>query len=233
MSSNTLRSLTLVALGVCTVGATLPSYAATTASITASSMYLWRGMSISGSGAAVSGDLYYNHDSGAYAGIWTSSEGALGHETDLNVGFTKKFGDFGFDVGIYEYLYPEAQSCASTADLGTGEVTESCTAIDMMDADAREWYVGAILGPVTVKVLVNPEITENKYLTIDAMFGSFGAHIGRTTNDDSSLEYTDVNVSYMPAANLMFTVSKASGDGAEGNEDPLFLVSYKMPFEVK
>lgn len=217
MTRNTLRTLTLVALGVTALGATLPSYAATSASLTASSMYLWRGQSISGAGPAISGDLNYSHDVGFYAGFWTSSEGGMGsHETDLNVGFTKKFGNFGFDAGIYEYLYPES-----------GAQDDS-----LMDTDAREWYVGAILGPVTVKVFVNPEETDNKYLSVDAMFGHFGVHGGSTQNVSSASEYRDFNVSYMPVDNLTFTMSVARGDGAP-IEAPLFAVSYKWPFEVK
>lgn len=217
MSTTTLRSLTLVALGVCTLGTALPSYAATSASVTASSMYLWRGQSISGAGPAISGDLNYSHDIGFYAGLWTSSEGNAGsHETDLTVGFTKKFGDFGFDVGLAEYLYPES-----------GAQKDS-----LMDTDAREWYVGAILGPVTAKVFINPEENDNKYITVDAMFGKFGVHAGSTQNVSSAGEYNDFNVSYMPVDNLTFTMSVARGDGAP-IEAPLFAVSYKWPFEVK
>lgn len=219
MKSKQLRNATLAALGLCAMGSTLSAYAATSASVTVSSMYLWRGMSISGPGPAVSGDLYFNHESGAYAGIWTSSEGVSGsHETDLNVGFAKKFGEVGFDVGVFEYLYPEAVN----AD-GDG----------LSDTDASEAYIGGSYGPVSAKLLVNTDESENMYLTIDAMFGSFGAHLGSTLRKDSSEEYVDFNVSYMPVPNLTWTVSMASGDGAKGNEDPLFMVSYKWPFDVK
>ena len=220
MKSKQLRNLTLSPLGLCIVGATLPAYAATTASVSVSSMYLWRGQTLSGAGPAVSGDLYYNHETGIYAGIWTSSEGISGsHETDLNVGFAKKFGDVGIDVGVYEYLYPEAVS--STGD-----------SLSLGDSDASEFYVGGSFGPVSAKMLVNTEEAENIYLTLDAMFGSFGAHIGSTMKKDSSAEYIDFNVSYMPVPNLTWIVSVASGDGAP-EKDPLFVVSYKWPFDVK
>ncbi len=219
MKSKQLRNVTLAALGLCAIGSALPAYAATSASVSVSSMYLWRGMAISGPSPAVSGDIYFNHDSGVYAGIWTSSEGVSGSgETDLNVGFAKKFGDAGIDIGVYEYLYPEAVN-ADGDSLG--------------DTDASEFYVGGSYGPVSAKILVNTEESENMYLTLDAMFGSFGAHVGTTMRKDSNEEYSDFNVSYMPVANLTWTVSVASGDGAKGHEDPLFVVSYKWPFEVK
>lgn len=218
MKSKQIRNVTLAALGLCAVGATLPAYSATSASVSVSSMYLWRGMTLSGAGPAVSGDINYSHDSGAYAGIWTSSEGKNNsQETDLNVGFGKKFGDFGVDVGIYEYLYTGAGA------KGDG----------LLDTDSREWYIGASFGPVSAKLLTNSEYPDSKYLTIDGMWGSFGAHVGVTMADNSDDEYSDFNVSYMPVANLMWTVSFASGDNMMIKEAPQFVVSYKWPFDVK
>lgn len=226
MKSKQLRNVTLAALGLCAVGATLPAYAATSASVSVSSMYLWRGVSLSGAGPAVSGDFYFNHDSGAYAGIWTSSEGANGsHETDLNVGFSKKFGDAGFDIGYYEYLYPEApKKDASGNIIGA---TDS-----LSNTDVSEYYIGGSFGPVSAKLLVNTEETKNMYLTIDAMFGSFGAHIGSFMKKESADEYTDFNVCYSPVPNLTMIVSVANGKGAV-EKDPLFVVSYKWQFDVK
>lgn len=231
MKSKQLRNVMLAALGLSVMGASLPVYAATSASVSVSSMYLWRGQTLSGAGPAVSGDIYFNHDSGVYAGIWTSSEGISGsHETDLNVGFAKKFGNMGIDVGIYEYLYPEAQSCTTTVVAGV--VEEACDEKSLSDSDASEFYLGASFGPVSAKLLVNTDESENMYLTIDGTFGSFGAHIGSTMNKESSAEYIDFNVSYTPVANLTWIVSVASGDGAP-EEDPLFVVSYKWPFDIK
>ncbi len=231
MKSKHIRNATLAALGLCAVGATLPAYSATTASVSVSSMYLWRGMSLSGAGPAVSGDFYFNHDSGLYAGIWTSSEGANGsHETDLNVGFAKKIGDAGFDIGVYEYLYPEHKTCTKTVVVT--EVVETCDTTSISDSDVSEYYIGGSFGPVSAKLLVNTEETKNMYLTIDAIFGSFGAHIGSTMNKVSGAEYTDFNISYMPVANLTWTISVASGKGAM-EKDPLFVVSYKWPFDIK
>ncbi len=219
MQSKQLRIVTFAALGLCAVGATLPAYAATSASVAVSSMYLWRGVSLSSPGPAVSGDFNFNHNSGAYAGIWTSSEGASGsHETDLNIGFAKKFGNAGIDVGFYEYLYPEAVN-ANGDSLG--------------DTDTSEFYVGGSFGPISGRLLVNTDEAANMYLTIDGMWGKFGAHLGSTMRKESAEEYIDINVSYMPVANLTWTVSLARGDGVEGAEDPLFVVAYKWPFDVK
>ena len=49
------------------------------ANVAVSNMYLWRGVNLSPDGGVVSGGLDYAHDSGFYAGVWTSSEEG-GHE---------------------------------------------------------------------------------------------------------------------------------------------------------
>lgn len=199
------------------LAAPLMASADMSASIAVSSMYLWRGQDLSGASPEISGDLYYTHESGLYTGIWASSEGVSGsHETDLNVGYSKKFGDVGVDVGIYEYLYTEA----------------GAQKVDWQDTDAAEYYVGVSYSPVSLKVLQNTAKPDSRYVTLDGAFGMFGAHIGQTLAKDSTNEYTDFNVSVTPVENLTWTVSVADGDGAP-EKDPLFVVSYKWPFAVK
>ena len=209
---------------------TMPAaQAETTASISVANMYLWRGLDLSNpagtspSGAAVSGDLYYTHESGVYTGIWMSSEGvANSHETDLNIGYSHSFGDLGVDVGAYEYLYTE-----------NGVSSQS----DWDKTDAAEYYIGLSYAPVSFKVLQNTAVSDNRYFSLDASFGMFGAHIGKTANKLSANEYTDYNVSVTPVENFTVLVSMASGkaidNGTVGEKDPLFVVSYKWPFTVK
>lgn len=226
MKSKQFRNITLVVLGLCAMSATLPAFATTSASVSVSSIYLWRGTSLSGAGPEVSGDFNYNHDSGAYAGIWTSSEGASGStETDLTAGFAKKFGDFGIDVGIVEYLYPDAVAKpVPPATVGSNK---------LFDTDISEFFVGGSFGPISAKLFVNTEEAKNMYFTVDGMWGKFGAHFGSTMRKDSAEKYNDFNVSYMPVDNLTWTLSFASGDGVKNHEDPFFVVSYKWPFDIK
>jgi uncharacterized protein (TIGR02001 family) len=227
MKSKQFRNVTLAALGLCAVGATLPAFAAPSASVAVGNMYLWRGLAISNPAPQVSGDINYSHDSGAYAGIWTSSEGSFdgSSETDLTVGFAKKFGEAGIDVGFAEYMYPDAVNATTGSD-------------KLADTDASEFFVGGSFGPVSAKLFINTDESENMYLTIDGMWGKFGAHIGSTLRKVSAEEYNDFNVSYMPVDNLTWTLSFASGDGAKhsalGDQtDPHIVVSYKWPFDVK
>ena len=81
------------------------------------SQYIFRGLAQTDGSAALQGGFDYGHSSGFYAGIWASnvswlrdfnaysSGGSL--EADVYGGYKGTFaGDFGFDVGLLQYLYP-------------------------------------------------------------------------------------------------------------------------------
>ncbi|RMG53971.1 MAG: hypothetical protein D6717_10315 [Gammaproteobacteria bacterium] len=72
----------------------------------ATSNYLWRGVTQSNDQAAISGGLDYSHDSGFYAGTWTSSLSGGSYELDLYAGYGGEFKDFGYDLGVISYQYP-------------------------------------------------------------------------------------------------------------------------------
>lgn len=81
------------------------------------SQYVWRGMTQTDESLALQGGVDYSHTSGFYAGAWASNvswttntnvmdSGSL--ELDLYGGFAGTFGksDFGYNVGVLQYLYP-------------------------------------------------------------------------------------------------------------------------------
>ncbi len=82
----------------------------------ATSNYLWRGVSQSSEGAAVSGGIDYSNESGFYAGTWVSNVSwtadAAGnaynnYEADLYAGYAAELGNgLGYDVGVIGYFYP-------------------------------------------------------------------------------------------------------------------------------
>ncbi len=72
--------------GLSGMAVTTSANAETSASFSASNMYLWRGQNLTPNGGQIAGSLDYGHSSGAYAGIWTSTETG-GHETDLYLRF--------------------------------------------------------------------------------------------------------------------------------------------------
>ena len=69
------------------------------------SNYIWRGVSQTGDAAAGQGGIDWGHDSGAYAGVWTSTI-AGGQEVDLYAGYGGEAGGLGYDLGIITYQYP-------------------------------------------------------------------------------------------------------------------------------
>lgn len=84
-----------------------PAMAGVSMNIGATSNYMWRGYTQSGDDAAISGGLDYAHDSGFYAGTWTSSIGGGQYEIDFYAGFGGDFAeDFAYDVGYIYYMYP-------------------------------------------------------------------------------------------------------------------------------
>ena len=96
-------ALTL-AMGLMVSGA---ANAALEANIGATSNYLWRGDTQSSDDAAISGGLDYSHETGAYAGIWTSSLGGSGSEIDYYAGFAGETESVGYDLGYIYYSYTE------------------------------------------------------------------------------------------------------------------------------
>lgn len=122
--------------------ATLASPAAmagVTGNVGAVSEYLFRGVEQS-NGAALQGGLDFAADSGFYAGAWMSNIAFAGlggqtttYETDFYTGFTRKFGDVGFDLGAIYYYYRDE------------------TAYNTLEV-----YVGALLGPAAIKVYYTP-----------------------------------------------------------------------------
>ena len=73
--------------------------------------YRFRGLSLSDRRPAVQGGLAIEHDSGAYAGIWSStideSEGGAEAEVDLYAGYATELpGGFGIDLMLNYYSYP-------------------------------------------------------------------------------------------------------------------------------
>lgn len=82
------------------------------ANIGVTSNYLWRGVTQTDDGPAVSGGVDWAHGSGFYLGAWASNiDWALddvgsGAEVDLYGGFSGEYEDFGYDVGLIYYWYP-------------------------------------------------------------------------------------------------------------------------------
>lgn len=109
------KTLLASAIAAAAVGASV-AQAEVSTNIAVSSDYVWRGVSQTGYGAAVSGGIDYEDESGFFAGTWVSNTGAGSAEMDLYLGFGGEAGDLGYSVTYNYYAYPTAE------DLNFGEL---------------------------------------------------------------------------------------------------------------
>jgi len=98
------------------------------------SNYYFRGITQTNDGAAVSGGIDYNHESGLYVGTWMSnidftSAPKANAEVDLYAGFGSDIGDSGFsyDLSAWYYYYPGAGGDAQNGELDYSEASGSLT----------------------------------------------------------------------------------------------------------
>ena len=97
--------------GALLLGASSLAQAGLSANIGVTSNYLWRGITQTGDGAAVSGGIDWGHDSGFYLGTWASNiDWGVGNgaEVDFYGGYDGSIGDFGYGIGAIYYYYPSS-----------------------------------------------------------------------------------------------------------------------------
>ena len=154
--------------------ATIPTTANAemSASAAVANFYLWRGQDISAGAPQISGSLDYSHESGAYAGVWATSEEA-GTETDLYVGYAGEVGGLSYDVSVWEYLYP------SDNDLNGPDDSYS-------DSDLSEFVLGLGYADVGLTVYFGNDAgggDDYEYVTLDYTVGKFNILYGQYMYD--------------------------------------------------
>jgi uncharacterized protein (TIGR02001 family) len=114
------------------VAATGVAEAELSANLGVQSNYYFRGITQTNDGAAVSGGIDYNHESGFYVGTWMSnidftSAPKASTEVDLYTGFGGDIGDsgFGYDLSAWYYYYPDAGGDAQSGELDYAEASGS------------------------------------------------------------------------------------------------------------
>lgn len=174
-----------------------------TANIGVTSNYIWRGMTQTGDLSAVSGGIDYAHDSGAYAGTWTSNLGGGDYEWDLYAGYGFDAGPVGLDLGLIDYRYPVSAS------------------------DFREAYVNASFKMLTAGVAytfgsdddTTPYFSKGDlYYSVGASFDvakdmAAGITVGRYNFDDAAAEdYTHYQLS-LSKDDFTFALDKNNATG--------------------
>lgn len=219
------KKLTPIALAVSMAvgGVIVPTIASAemSANLGIANMYLWRGQNLTPDGPQVSGGIEFSGDTGLYGGLWTSNETG-GHETDLYVGFGTEVGDVSVDLSYWHYLYPEDGT--APAD-GLGDTAYSDIVLGLGFADVGlTFYIGS----------ETQGAPDYMYTTLDYSMGDYSFLFGTWSNDDPTAdEYSHIQVSYAITDSLGLTVSKASSDTGATEEDPLFVISYSVPIDMK
>ena len=113
------RSFQLTALA--TLVASSSVYASEfSGNIGVTSNYLFRGVTQTVDGPAVSGGLDWEHDSGFFLGTWSSNidfGNNDGAELDLYGGYGGEAGDFSYSAAYIHYLYPDIQGDADFGEI--------------------------------------------------------------------------------------------------------------------
>jgi len=203
--------------------------AETSASLTLSNMYLWRGVNLTPDGPALAASLDYSHESGVYAGVWTTNEDD-GTETDLYFGYAGEAGDFSYDISYILYLYPEE-------GFTTDDPTVTPTNADLGDTDLSEIALGVGYKDFNAKFFISSDSdivgSDYIYYTLDYTVGKYNILYGAWSFDEAgNNEYSHVTLSYAYNDELTFAVNVAQEDIVDGVEtDPLFVVSYSVPLK--
>lgn len=224
------RALFLATAIACSIPAAAnASVEGLSANVGLTSNYLWRGVSQTDDGAAISGGIDYEHESGFYAGTWASNVDfgdAASYELDFYFGFGGDIGDtgFGYDVGYIYYAYPDSDENDPMNEYDFGEVYGSISYsyfsftanYGVNNDDGAELFDGAL------------------YLSADAAFEiadglELGLHVGDYSFDSDYDEgdYTDYGVS-LSKDGFTFAISDTDLD----QDDMNVTISYAIDVDL-
>ncbi len=211
-----MKKLNVLAISAAVAGALLSGSAVAdvTANVGVTSNYLWRGVSLSGEAAAVSGGVDYSHASGAYAGVWQSSEGASGSaETDAYVGFAGEAEGISYDVGYVSFMYPQTNPSADFAEVYLSVGYEFA---EFYYANSSDIVLGTGEG--------------SDYMALTLSYDKFSVVYGDYSFDDSSNDYTHVDLGVALTDELSLTYSQSD---ITGDDDGRLVIAYGLEFDVK
>ena len=203
------------------------------ANIGVTSNYLWRGVTQTDDGAAVQGGIDWAHDSGFYLGTWASNIDwgiGSGAEVDFYGGYGGEYNDFGYDVGLIYYYYPDS----AYDDSNFSEIYAS---------GSYKWFEAGLAytiwgdqpddapfsdGDIYYYAAVSFDVAES--WSLGATIGHYDFDVDKSMYGD--VDYThgqlDVTKSAGDFGDFTFTVSKA--DEESGDDDTKFLVAWSKTF---
>jgi len=154
--------------------------------LTATSNYIWRGVSQTNDDAAIQGGVDYTINKHFYAGAWTSN---VTNDTELDIygGYTNKFGEFDFDAGLVTYQYLGDSGADDFTEAYAGAVYKNYSAKISMDINESDIYLeGAADFNLPDKYLLTAHLGIYSY-----------DQAGRTDYNDYSATISKAELSFM------------------------------------
>jgi uncharacterized protein (TIGR02001 family) len=203
--------------------ASTASMAEVSANVGVTSNYLWRGVTQSADLSAISGGLDYSHESGFYAGTWTSSLASSQYELDLYAGFSGEASKVSYDVGLIQYMYPVGDV---KLDFTEAQVTVGYGPASLYVAQTIDTEDSSLAGD-SLYVALSAETAVSKDYTVGFTYGSFsGDDIKAGFGDD----YSHLAVS-LSKDDFTFAIEKNNIDNATMvDNDPRVTVSWGKSF---
>ena len=224
MSKKSVLKLSALAVAIATA-APMVATAEVSGSLDIASQYLWRGQTLLTAGT-VSGSIDYGHSSGAYAGVWASSENGK-NEYDLYAGFAGETDSLSYDIGVVSYHYTGERGTPVGPD--SLNFQEAYLSLGFGDFGLGGYFGVGEFGDGAAAV-------DNKDMYYYVSYGKekFGAVVGHYAYDDSDEAYTHLDLSYEVIDNLTFTASKILDLDEDNtlvtNDELQVVVAYSFPF---
>lgn len=238
------------ALAAAVMLASASSHAELTANASITNNYMWRGLTQTINEAAVQGGVDYAHESGFYAGTWTSNVGydsddAFSYEHDMYFGFAGEAAGFSYDIGYLYYNYDSNADFDFSevyGSIGIGNLTATLSLLadtEASEAPGQDFGFG------------KATYTSLDYVIPLASGAEVGLHLGYHEGDFAEAfngvgdSYYDYNVS-LSKDGFTFMISSTTlgsdddGDGfedyasmaARDNDKVKFVVSYGIDFNL-
>ena len=200
-----------------------------TTNIAVSSDYVWRGVSQTGYGAAVSGGIDYADDSGFYAGTWVSNTNFGSAEMDLYLGFGGEAGDFGYSATYNYYAYPtidDANFGELLLDFSFNIVSFGLSYTVNSDVEEPGIFVDGDL-----HYYIGAGFDLGNDWSLGATYGYYDFdYDGDTAVGDVSYGYFQVDLGKSYGDWGDFGVSASLADEESGEDDPIVWVSWSKGF---
>jgi len=220
-----------LACGVAMFGCASLAQAELSANIGATSNYLWRGVTQTDDGPAISGGIDWSHDSGFYLGTWASNIDwgiGSGAEVDFYGGFANEVGDFGYDVGLIYYYYPD--SAYDDSDFSELYLNGSWKFLSggiayTISSDADD---DAPFGEGDLYYYIAASFDVAETWSVGGTIGHYDFDVPSSGDVDYTHYQADVTKSAGDWGDFTFTISKA--DEESGDDDTKFVVSWAKSF---